>query len=93
MAANRLEQTKPEEGAKPGAEQAGSAPAKGGNPWLPLVANIVLMPAIAYGLTTFVLLPKLQGGKAPAAEHGSSEGAGVAHGSRRSTSIRAEWLG
>lgn len=77
MAANRLEQNKQaEEPARP-AEQSAAAPAKGGNPWIPLIANIILMPAIAYGLTTFVLIPKLQGGKAPAAS-ASKEPAGEA---------------
>src|SRR5262249_8000447 len=34
--------------------------AKGGGSWLPLIITIVVMPGIAYAMTTFVLLPKLQ---------------------------------
>ena len=81
MATNRIEASKPAEESK-GGEQAAAAPAKGGNPWIPLIANIILMPAIAYGLTTFILLPKLTasakgGDHAEAAEeggHGASSG-------------------
>ncbi len=78
MAGNRLEQPKPEE-PRPAAAAEAAAPAKGGNPWIPLIANIILMPAIAYGLTTFVLIPKIQGGKAgheaAKEESGGHEGA------------------
>ncbi|MEY2410414.1 MAG: flagellar protein FliL [Verrucomicrobiota bacterium] len=38
-----------------------AAPASGGfKAWLPLILTILLMPVLAYVLTTFVLLPKLQ---------------------------------
>jgi flagellar FliL protein len=30
--------------------------------WLPLLGAIVLLPVVAYGITTFILLPKLQKG-------------------------------
>lgn len=83
MAANRLEQPKPaDEAAKPADKAAAPAPVakKGGNSWVPLIANIVLMPAIAYALTTFVLIPKIQGGKADAG-HGAS---GDSHGDGKS---------
>jgi flagellar FliL protein len=82
--ANRIDPSKPAEDTARADGAAAAAPAKAGNPWIPLIANIVLMPAIAYGLTTFVLIPRLAGGsKAPAAEastqheggHGSSESA------------------
>jgi len=67
MLANRLDQPKPTEdtAAKTAEKTVPSAPAakKSGNGWVPLIANIVLMPAIAYALTTFVLIPKIQGGK------------------------------
>ena len=68
-----------------------AAPAKvaaagGIKAWLPLILTIVLMPAVAYALTMFVLLPKLQkslGITAPAAqtspeEHGKKGAAGGA---------------
>jgi flagellar FliL protein len=78
MAANRIEPTKPGEEPARAAEPAQKV--KGPNPWIPLIANLVLMPAIAYALTTFVLLPKLHGSKAePAAEaHGTEEAHGAA---------------
>jgi flagellar FliL protein len=38
-------------------------PAPGGfKAWLPLILTIVLMPALAFGVTQFVLLPQLQKG-------------------------------
>lgn len=75
MAANRLDQAKPaEDAARPAGQAAAPAAAKGASPWIPLIANIVLMPAIAYGLTTFVLIPKIQGGKAAATESAHGEG-------------------
>lgn len=72
MATNRLDPAKqPEESLRNGQEgQAAPAPASGGGmkAWIPLLANIILMPAIAYALTTFVLIPKLGGSTAPAPE-------------------------
>ncbi len=38
--------------------------------WLPLIITVLLMPALAYAMTTFVLLPRIQSGlgiTAPAA--------------------------
>ncbi|HTH47190.1 MAG TPA: flagellar basal body-associated FliL family protein [Candidatus Limnocylindria bacterium] len=67
-----------------------AAAASGGGfkAWLPLLANLILMPAIAYGVAVYVLLPKLNS-TAPAAgavaeehaeakeggEHGAKPGA------------------
>jgi len=80
MAANRLDPTKaPEDTAEK--KYAVAAPKKaGGGTWIPLMANIVLMPAIAYALTTFVLVPKIQGGKETAAEAHGAEGESGSHG-------------
>lgn len=56
------------------AEKAAAAPAPAGGglkPWLPLIISILLMPALAFGVTQFVLLPQLQKGlgiKASASE-------------------------
>src|ERR1041385_5810183 len=64
-APNRIEATtEPEE---PSAEVASSAPAsraaKGSlQAWLPLGVTLLVMPALAYAMTTFVLLPRLQKG-------------------------------
>ena len=55
---------KPEEGAAPAAPAA-ETPAGGGGgfkAWLPLIVTVVIMPVLAYGMTRFVLLPKLQKG-------------------------------
>jgi flagellar FliL protein len=51
-------------------EAAPAAAAGGIKSWLPLILAVVLMPALAFGMTKFVLVPELQkslGGK-PAAE-------------------------
>ena len=46
---------------EPKAEDKPPAPASGGlKAWLPLIGTVVLMPVLAYVMTTFVLLPKLQ---------------------------------
>lgn len=56
-----------------------ASPASGGGmkALMPLLANLILMPAIAYGLTTFVLVPKLRSSLAPdggqAGEHEAAE--------------------
>ena len=85
MAANRLEQPKPaDETAKPAEKPAPAAPAsKGAAAWVPLIANIILMPAIAYGLTTFLLIPKIQGGKAAGQEAHAGGGETDAHGEKK----------
>lgn len=46
--------------------------------WLPLLAALVLMPALSYVTTTYILVPKLQAvvGAAPAAGHGDAKTAG-----------------
>lgn len=54
---------------------AAAAPAAGGGikAMLPLILNLVLMPAVAFALTQFVLLPKLKA-PAPAAHGAGAEG-------------------
>ena len=89
MATNRLEQAKTEENGQSAAGKAAPAAASGGGgkSMMPLILNIVLMPAIAYALTTFVLIPKIQGGKAAPEEaesHGG--GGGESHGAPSSGS-------
>jgi flagellar FliL protein len=37
-----------------------AAPAGGLKAWLPLILAVVLMPALAYGMTKFVIVPQLQ---------------------------------
>src|SRR5687768_9889095 len=78
--ANRLEQAKPAEEGAGEHKAAAAAPAKkGGGTWVPLIANIILMPAIAWALATFVLIPKIQKGAHAGEEHGE-ESSGDSHG-------------
>ena len=73
---NRLEQPKQDEAAAAESKAVAAAPAKkGGGTWVPLIANIILMPAIAWALATFVLIPKIKGGAgSTAASHGEESG-------------------
>ncbi|MGA4644111.1 flagellar basal body-associated FliL family protein [Limisphaera sp. 4302-co] len=65
-----------------GAEAAGQEGARetssgsGFKAWLPLILVVVLMPALAWAMTTFVLIPQLQKslGLEPAAAHAESHG-------------------
>ncbi len=81
--ANRVESAKPGAAEKPNAaapaENNGAAPAaKGGmKTYLPLMANLVLMPVLAYVMTAYVLAPKLA--KNSGANGGGTEAAGGAH--------------
>ena len=72
-----------------GAAAAPAAPSSGGlKAWLPLLLSLLLMPALAYGLTVYILLPKLQhalvaqaaapgeSGGGETGEHGEKPGAG-----------------
>ena len=72
---NRLEQPRQAEEPARSAEPQIPAPVRRGNPWVPLIANIIFMPAVAWALTTFVLIPKIQGGKAAIASKGEGESA------------------
>ena len=58
----------------------GAAPAAGGGmkAMLPLILNIVLMPVMAYVMTVFVLLPKINSGGVVA--HAKAEGGEAGHG-------------
>ena len=71
------------------ASEAAPAVAAGGgsHSWVPLVVTVVVLPLVAYGITTFVLVPQMQKSlvtaglapakaAAPAAAHGGGEGAG-----------------
>jgi flagellar FliL protein len=79
MAANRLEAVKAPEESRNGDKTAATAnaavaPNPGMKAWIPLIANVLLMPLIAYGITTFVLIPKVQGNKAGAAASATEVG-------------------
>ncbi|MCX7866920.1 flagellar basal body-associated FliL family protein [Limisphaera sp. VF-2] len=74
--AEKPEETQTTPSAGEGAAQAAAA-GGGLKTWLPLIVVVVLMPVLAYAMTTFVLVPQLQKslGLQPAAtEHGSSTG-------------------
>lgn len=66
---------------------AGAGGSGGVKAWLPLIVAVLLMPAVAYVMTAFVLVPKLQhqlglatvSAREPAAE--PATGSGAAHGS------------
>jgi len=60
-APNRAEAAPAEEN---GASTAPAAAAPSGSikAWLPLIVMVLLMPALAYAMTTFVIVPKLQKG-------------------------------
>jgi flagellar protein FliL len=61
-APNRIEST-PDAAAPAGAGDASKAAVGGGiKAWLPLIITVVLMPVLAWGMTSFVLLPRLQKG-------------------------------
>lgn len=100
MSAKGTEAAKPAEGAKKEGEASAQAAGEGAGgggikAFLPLILCVVLMPALAYATTMFLVVPKLQNaisqgskgaadehgehGDAPAAEAGS-HGAKEAHG-------------
>ena len=53
-----------DEAATPAAPAAAPAPASGGGikAWLPLGITVLMMPVLAYAMTSFVLLPRIQSG-------------------------------
>lgn len=65
---------------KPAAEEAApapstpaSAPSGGGlRPWLPVIANIILMPVMAYMTVMFFIMPKMKDGHAAKGEASTS---------------------
>jgi flagellar FliL protein len=68
MSDKKTEAAKPEGDAK--AEAAGGGGAKA---WLPLIVTIVLMPALAFTTTKFLVLPKVVAARGGGAEHGHEE--------------------
>lgn len=94
--ASRVENAKPAAAERNGAKEAPAAAAQaaapaaepgGIKPFIPLIANLVLMPVLAYAMTAFVLVPKLakkvghseapaeaaaSSGHGESSEHGSS---------------------
>ena len=64
MPPNRIEPTPgPDEASAAGPAPAPALPPSGGfKPWLPLVITVLIMPVLAYAMTTFVLVPRIQKG-------------------------------
>jgi len=74
MAVNRTDSSKPPADGNASPPGAAAAPVSNGfKAWLPLLLNLLLMPAVAYAMTIFVLLPKMKTSpaapEAPAEEH------------------------
>jgi len=74
-----------------GKAAAAAAPASGGfKAWLPLILTIALMPAIAFEMTKFVLVPQLQkslGIKEPEGSGSGSKGSAGAEGKKMSVPL------
>jgi flagellar protein FliL len=84
MAANPGNTPKP---AEPAPEKSAAAPpappASGGlKAWLPLLANLLLMPVLAYGTVHFLVLPKVYARTPAGASGESSKKEGGAHGTK-----------
>jgi flagellar FliL protein len=58
---------------------AAQAPAKAPNPWIPVIAVIVIMPAISFAMTQYVLIPKIKG---TVAEHEIKTATTATHGEK-----------
>lgn len=69
-------QTSP--GTEPTAETGGAASGGGLKNWLPLIVTVLLMPALAWAMTQFVLLPKVKAALAEHAEAPATTAAGAA---------------
>lgn len=72
MPANKTEGAEDAAEATQAAGNAAAASGGGIKAWLPLIVMVVLMPALAFAMTNFVIVPKLQkglggGGAAPSA--------------------------
>jgi len=66
--------------AEAAAETTPKAPGGGITNWIPLIAAVVLMPALAFGMTKFVIVPELQsslGLKASTTEAGAKPKSGT----------------
>jgi flagellar protein FliL len=77
MAANPPAANKPAEAAPEKAPAAAPAAGGGIKPWLPLLANLLLMPVLAYATVRFFILPKTQAG-APSLQVEAKESPGQA---------------
>ncbi len=92
MAANRIEPTQgtPEASAEAAAQAKSPAAAGGLKAWLPLIITVLLMPALAYAMTSFVLLPRLQKGLGLAPADATSGGHGEAKDGKKGANEKRE---
>jgi flagellar FliL protein len=94
MATNRIEgataATGPDQESANTSAQAAPAASGGFKAWLPLIANVVLMPVLAYAMTVFVLLPKMSvsGHVAAGAVEGGGHTGGPSNGHGRKETSR-----
>ena len=74
------------EAEKPAAAEGEAAPAKAPNPLIPVLAVVVLMPAVTFAMINFLLLPKIRGIvlEKKATEHAEdgAKAGGDAHGAK-----------
>jgi flagellar protein FliL len=61
-----------QEESKPSDAVSAPTPTKAASPWPPLIAALVLMPAVAYATTQFLILPKIRGSSPEKNLHGST---------------------
>jgi flagellar FliL protein len=66
------------------AQASGSAPAKAASPWPALIAVIVLMPAVAFATTQFLILPKIRDAAGEKSQPGTPAKSAGAHGGKES---------
>lgn len=67
------------------------APASGGiKVWLPLIISVLLMPALAFGVAQYVLLPQLQKGMGIKASAGEAGGEGKGKSKKESANAKRE---
>ncbi len=76
MSDKKAEGGKPEGEAKAAAGEASQGGSGGFKAWLPLLVTIVLMPALAFTTTKFLVLPKVVQARGDAAEPAGHEAAG-----------------
>jgi flagellar FliL protein len=92
--ANRTEgATAPDEAATNEAAPAAGAPAapSGGiKAWLPLIVMTLLMPALAFAMTNFVLVPKLQKGLGVSGSPSTTETASAPKGKKEAPGVKTE---
>ena len=75
------------------ADKTTGAPASAGGgfkAWLPLIISVLLLPALAFGVAQYVLLPQLQKGLGVKAAAGDTAGDGKARGKKDDANAKRE---